>query len=76
MPCMREYLFQRICAHISSLSLIHIFARISRRLSFKYEWNFGLSFGWKPYDAQMNPAKMCIRDSNTSAMWSNVTAKK
>ena len=25
-------------------------ARISPRLSFNYEWNFGLSFGWKPYD--------------------------
>ena len=24
-------------------------ARLSPRLSFDYEWNFGLSFGWKPY---------------------------
>lgn len=30
-------------------------ARISRRLSFNYEWNFGLSFGWKPYDDAVNP---------------------
>ncbi|WP_295935608.1 acyloxyacyl hydrolase [uncultured Alistipes sp.] len=29
--------------------------RISRRLSLNYEWNFGLSFGWKPYDKQTNP---------------------
>lgn len=35
-------------------------ARISRRLSFNYEWNFGLSFGWKPYDAQMNPANIMM----------------
>lgn len=35
-------------------------ARISRRLSFNYEWNFGLSFGWQPYDAQMNPANMMM----------------
>lgn len=30
-------------------------ARISPRLSFNYEWNFGLSFGWKPYDDAVNP---------------------
>lgn len=35
-------------------------ARISRRLSFNYEWNFGLSFGWKPYDAQTNRANMMM----------------
>lgn len=35
-------------------------ARISPRLSFNYEWNFGLSFGWKPYDAQMNPANIMM----------------
>ena len=31
-------------------------ARISPRLSFNYEWNFGLSFGWKPYDDAVNPS--------------------
>lgn len=30
-------------------------ARISPRLSLDYEWNFGLSFGWKPYDREYNP---------------------
>jgi hypothetical protein len=32
-------------------------ARISRftpRLSLNYEWNFGLSFGWRPYDYEDN----------------------
>lgn len=29
-------------------------AQISRRLSLNYEWNFGISSGWKPYDAQNN----------------------
>ncbi len=29
-------------------------ARISPRLSLNYEWNFGLSFGWKPYDEVSN----------------------
>lgn len=29
-------------------------ARLSPRLSFDYEWNFGLSFGWKPYDPETN----------------------
>ena len=35
-------------------------ARISRRLSFNYEWNFGLSFGWKPYDEYDNPENQII----------------
>lgn len=34
--------------------------RLSRRLSLNYEWNFGLSFGWKPYDAQTNPENKVI----------------
>ncbi|MBQ8502591.1 MAG: acyloxyacyl hydrolase [Bacteroides sp.] len=29
-------------------------ARLSSRLSLNYEWNFGVSFGWKPYDAEYN----------------------
>lgn len=29
-------------------------ARLGPRLSFNYEWNFGLSFGWKPYDENLN----------------------
>lgn len=29
-------------------------ARICRWLSLNYEWNFGLSTGWKPYDAEYN----------------------
>ncbi|MGV8095856.1 MAG: acyloxyacyl hydrolase [Mangrovibacterium sp.] len=28
--------------------------RFSPRLSLNYEWNFGLSFGWKPYDYEDN----------------------
>lgn len=30
-------------------------ADISRRLSFDYEWNFGISSGWNPYDYYRNP---------------------
>lgn len=29
-------------------------AKISSRLSFDYEWNFGASFGWHPYDDNNN----------------------
>ncbi len=29
-------------------------AELSDRLSLDYEWNFGASFGWKPYDEQTN----------------------
>ena len=31
-------------------------ARLAPRLTFDYEWNFGLSFGWVPYDYDTNPA--------------------
>lgn len=30
-------------------------ASLSDRLSFNYEWNLGLTFGWNPYDAESNP---------------------
>lgn len=30
-------------------------ARLAPRLSLDYEWNLGLSFGWKPYDELHNP---------------------
>ncbi len=35
-------------------------ARITSRLSLNYEWNFGLSFGWKPYDQYENPNNTVI----------------
>lgn len=30
------------------------------RLSLNYEWNFGLSFGWEPYDYYDNPMNVAI----------------
>ncbi len=30
-------------------------AQLSRRLSLNYEWNFGASFGWNPYNVATNP---------------------
>lgn len=38
-------------------------ARIGKALSLDYEWNFGVSFGWKPYDAVWNS-------------WNSVTGSK
>lgn len=35
-------------------------ARLSPRLSFNYEWNFGLSFGWKPFDEATNDLNMMM----------------
>lgn len=34
--------------------------RPNSRLSLNYEWNFGLSFGWKPYDRYDNPDNVMI----------------
>ena len=30
-------------------------ATLSRRLSFNYEWNLGLTYGWKSYDEKDHP---------------------
>ena len=38
-------------------------ARLSRRLSLNYEWNFGVSWGWKPYDEADNPLNKVIGSS-------------
>ncbi len=35
-------------------------ARIGSRLTFNYEWNFGLSFGWQPYDPATNQFNQMI----------------
>ncbi|MCK3683295.1 acyloxyacyl hydrolase [Maribellus sp. YY47] len=35
-------------------------SQISPQLSLNYEWNFGLSFGWKPYDYEENPHNTVI----------------
>ncbi len=35
-------------------------ARLARRLSLGYEWNFGASFGWRPYDERSNGLNMVV----------------
>ena len=35
-------------------------ATLSRRLSLNYEWNLGLTFGWRPYNQDTNPDNMVI----------------
>lgn len=35
-------------------------AQFTPRLSLRYEWNFGLSGGWKPYHPQTNPENRII----------------
>lgn len=35
-------------------------AKLTSRLSLDYEWNFGLSNGWKPYDYTNNPNNIII----------------
>lgn len=47
-------------AEIGTPAALYVFqhariAALTQRLSLDYEWNFGLSFGWKPYDEQRNP---------------------
>lgn len=40
--------------------------KLSSRLSVDYEWNFGASFGWKAYDAQLRPENEVIGSSVTA----------
>lgn len=35
-------------------------ARLSPRITFNYEWNFGLSYGWKTYDEQANKRNVVV----------------
>lgn len=35
-------------------------AQLNQRLSLNYEWNFGASFGWKPYHEEKNPENRVI----------------
>lgn len=35
-------------------------ARLHSRMSLNYEWNFGLSAGWKPHDFEHNPYNIII----------------
>ncbi|MCM1503677.1 MAG: acyloxyacyl hydrolase [Muribaculum sp.] len=37
--------------------------RFNRRLSLDYEWNFGASFGWKPYSENQNPTNGAVGSS-------------
>ena len=34
--------------------------RLAPFLSFDYEWNFGLSWGWRPYDSHANPYNTAV----------------
>lgn len=41
-------------------------AGLSRRLSLNYEWNFGMAFGWKPYNQETNPDNRVIGSKATA----------
>ena len=41
-------------------------SQLSSRLSLDYEWNFGASFGWKPYNVDTNPGNNIV-GSNVNA---------
>ena len=38
-------------------------ARLSETLTLDYEWNFGVSFGWHPYDEVKNPLNTVVGSS-------------
>lgn len=39
---------------------------LSERLSLNYEWDFGLTYGWKPYDQKTNPENHVIGSKTTA----------
>jgi len=51
-------------------------AQISRRISLNYEWNFGISGGWKPYDKESNPYNGMIGSKLNAYMNANFYFKQ
>ncbi|NLC49396.1 MAG: acyloxyacyl hydrolase [Bacteroidales bacterium] len=49
--------------------------QFSPRLSLNYEWNFGLSAGWKPYDKESNPNNGMIGSKLNAYMNANFYLK-
>lgn len=47
-------------------------ARISSRLTFNYEWNLGLTFGWHPYNSDTNPDNKVIGSKVTAYIYANL----
>ena len=41
-------------------------AKLSKRVSFNYEWNLGLTFGWNPYDMETNHENISIGSKVTA----------
>lgn len=50
--------------------------QISQRLSLNYEWNFGISAGWKPYDKESNPNNGMIGSKLNAYMNANFYFKQ
>lgn len=51
-------------------------AQISRNISLNYEWNFGISGGWKPYDKESNPYNGMIGSKLNAYMNANFYFKQ
>lgn len=47
-------------------------AQLSPRLSLNYEWNFGASFGWKPYNEETNPENRVVGSKVNAYLNTNV----
>lgn len=45
--------------------------QLNPTLSLNYEWNFGLSFGWKPYDHDNNPDNLVIGSKDNAYINAN-----
>lgn len=51
-------------------------AQFTPRLSLNYEWNFGISAGWKPYDKESNPNNGMIGSKLNAYMNANFYLKQ
>ena len=47
-------------------------ATLAKRLSLNYEWDFGLTYGWKPYDKDKHPENHVIGSKMTAYINANV----
>lgn len=65
----KRYLGDPIAAYLFQGARI---AQFNSRLSLNYEWNFGVSFGWKPYNMITNPANHVIGSKVNAYINANV----
>lgn len=65
----REYIGNPVALYVFQGARI---ARLHPQVSLNYEWNFGLSFGWKPYDSMDNSYNIMMGSKTNAYLNANL----